>query len=135
MKKAIDIKVFLSFVCISIWLFAGGSTVLWAQSDKPPAGPNNQQRPIEKPVFVPGPPQRGNVGNQAVAPKPSGEAANEQKSAEAEDGGKKEDADRFVTIDFEEVDINLFIKYISTSISTIENIDHRTIWYTDGSIK
>ncbi len=96
MKIERHIKIFLSFVCISIWLVAGSSSVFGA----PPA---RKVQASSKPVFV---------------PTPSSEAAEKQKSPSATDEIQQvdegeEELERYVTIDFENVDINLFIKYIS----------------------
>jgi general secretion pathway protein D len=96
------VKIILSFVCISIWLIAGNSTAFGAQDDDPLGLKVNSE--TSKPVFVPTPPSVVQEEQE-----PSSEAEVEQQVNES----PEEPVERFVTIDFENVDINLFIKYIS----------------------
>jgi len=83
MKIDRHVRIFLSFVCITIWLFAGNFAALGAAADEPPGTRINTQ-----------------------AGQPLMESASPAGTAE-------EPLERYVTIDFENVDINLFIKYIS----------------------
>ena len=101
MKIDRQIKILLGFVFFSIWLIAGSSVALVAAADDP-LGLKRNQAP-SKPVFV---------------PKPAGEPVQEQKSSPLPEEiqqavESEEELERYVTIDFENVDINLFIKYIS----------------------
>jgi general secretion pathway protein D len=96
MKIYRQVKILLSFVCISIWLIGVTSTASGAQpvriaqgQDEPVAVPTLPSRSLEKP---------------AIPPKTRAKQQAEQ---------NKEEPERYVTIDFENVDINLFIKYIS----------------------
>lgn len=101
MKINSHVKFLLSFVCVSIWLIAGSSAALGA-SPGDRLEVNDNPELSSKPVFVPAPP---------------GESAEEQQDAPETrpqpDESQDESVERFVTIDFEAVDINLFIKYIS----------------------
>ncbi len=96
MKIDRHIKFFLSSICISLWLIAGISPVLAASNDAP-----------------------GGVKTDIESANPPGAAAGEQSSPPGsetvqQNGAKNEESpERFVTIDFQDVDINLFIKYIS----------------------
>jgi general secretion pathway protein D len=85
MKINSQVKFFFSFVCIGIWLIAGSSIALGELVNKP-----------------------GVSSRPGVEPPSSGNAVQQQP-----DAGEEESVERFVTIDFEDVDINLFIKYIS----------------------
>ena len=96
MKIYRQVKILLSFVCISIWLIGVTSTASGAQpvriaqgQDEPVAVPTLPSRSLEKP---------------AIPPKTRAKQQADQ---------NKEEPERYVTIDFENVDINLFIKYIS----------------------
>ena len=81
MKIKSNVKILLSFVCISIWLIAGVSSALGQASGGDRLEGNDNPESSNRPVFVPNP--------------------------------SDEPVERYVTIDFENVDINLFIKYIS----------------------
>jgi general secretion pathway protein D len=76
-----QVKIFLSFICVAIWLVAGSATAF---------GASHSGAPVQE--------QHSNPGTW------------ETQQPEA---GDDESAERYVTIDFEDVDINLFIKYIS----------------------
>jgi general secretion pathway protein D len=89
MKIMRPMKFLFSFVCLSIWVLAGTSTLLGAEPGE--ALEQNGQESSSSQVIVP-------TSQLKKAPKQLGENA---------------EMDRYVTIDFEEVDINLFIKYIS----------------------
>ena len=80
MKTKSNVKIFLSFVCVSIWLIAGVSAAL-GQAPGDRLEVNDNPELSNRPGFVPTPPD--------------------------------EPVERYVTIDFEDVDVNLFIKYIS----------------------
>jgi len=84
MKIKSRLLILFCFVFLSSWLGAGTTTGLAAEPGPGSQGTNGESG--ERPVFEPTPLKK---------------AAPEQ------------ELDRFVTIDFEEVDINLFIKYIS----------------------
>ena len=102
MKTNSHVKFFFSFVCVSIWLIAGSSAAFGASpGDRLEVDGNPQLS--SSPVFVPTPPE-GAVQEQ--------EAPGTQELQQP-DGSEEEAVERFVTIDFENVDINLFIKYIS----------------------
>ncbi len=103
MKIMSHVKLFFSIVCVCIWLMAGGLTVHDAAAGSPPAGKYIQVA-SSKPVFIPTPPG----GKEMEVPENPEEEQQEQQDAAAD-----EPVERFVTIDFEDVDINLFIKYIS----------------------
>jgi general secretion pathway protein D len=90
MKIHRHIKVILGFVCISIWLIAGNSAVRAASPDA-----------------APGLETSGASATPAGAQNPSSGAASPAAA------GAEEPPERYVTIDFQDVDINLFIKYIS----------------------
>jgi general secretion pathway protein D len=92
MKINSQVKFFFSFVCIGIWLIAGSSTAL-----------GDSAVTLGELVNKPGVSSR-----PGFAPPSSGNAVQQQP-----DAGKEESVERYVTIDFEDVDINLFIKYIS----------------------
>jgi general secretion pathway protein D len=102
MKVDRHVKFFLSFVCVSIWLIAGSSSALGASGDDPLGLRNNKES--SKPVFVPTPQSKA-AKEQEPPPEPEAEMQ--------EDESAEEELERYVTIDFENVDINLFIKYIS----------------------
>ncbi len=102
MKTNSHVKFFFSFVCVSIWLIAGSSAAFGASpGDRLEVDGNPQLS--SNPVLVPTPPE-GAVQEQQEAPG----TKELQQPDESE-----EEVERFVTIDFEDVDINLFIKYIS----------------------
>ena len=103
MKMNSQVKIFLSFVWGTIWLIAGSSAVLAASPSVLPAA-NDNPGLSRRPGLVPTPPS-GTVQEQQSTP---GTQAPQQP-----DPGEEESAERYVTIDFENVDINLFIKYIS----------------------
>ncbi len=101
MKVNRHVKFFLSFVCVTIWLVAGSSTALGDSATTLGELVNNPGV-SSRPGFVP--PSQGKTvqqqqGAPGIQPQP--------------DAGKEESVERYVTIDFEDVDINLFIKYIS----------------------
>jgi len=139
------VKIFLSLVCISIWLIAGNSATLQA-SDNDQLGLKKESE-SSRPTFEPAPPsktverQRPFSGTAVEQPGPSpGTAAERQRpspraererqkppssgseiqqqrrslgAALGQEESLEEELERYVTIDFENVDINLFIKYIS----------------------
>ena len=76
MKTKSNVKIFLSFVCVSIWLIAGVSSALGQAPGDRREG-NDNPGSSNRPVFAPNPPG--------------------------------EPVERYVTIDFENVDVNLFI--------------------------
>jgi len=103
MKINTQVRIFLSFVCIGMWLIGGSST---AFGDSAPTLGDlvKQSEAGSRPGLVP----------------PSqGETVQQQKGTSGTQGtvqpgtGEKGSVERYVTIDFEDVDINLFIKYIS----------------------
>ena len=102
MKIDRHVKILLSFLCIGIWLLAGSSAALGAEADEP-AG-LTQKRESTPPVLAPTSPiaaaKEPIISSNARAGQPAAESATEP-------------PERYVTIDFENVDINLFIKYIS----------------------
>ena len=102
MKIDRHVKILLSFLCIGIWLLAGSSAALGAEADEP-AG-LTQKRESGPPVLAPTSPIAASkepiISSNARAGQPAAESATEP-------------PERYVTIDFENVDINLFIKYIS----------------------
>ncbi|MDX2434028.1 MAG: type II secretion system protein GspD, partial [Desulfobacterales bacterium] len=102
MKTNSHVKFFFSFVCVSIWLIAGSSAAFGASPGERLEVDGNPQL-SSNPVFVPTPPE-GAVQEQQ-------EASGTQELQQLDES--EEEVDRFVTIDFEAVDINLFIKYIS----------------------
>jgi len=96
MKIYRQVKILLSFVCISIWLIGVTSTASGAPPVRVAQGP-------DEPLAVPTLPGRS-AEKPATPPKTR---------AKQQAGQKTEEPERYVTIDFENVDINLFIKYIS----------------------
>ena len=102
MKIDRHVKILLSFLCIGIWLLTGSSAALGAEADEP-AG-LTQNRESGPPVLAPTSPIAASkepiISSNARAGQPAAESATEP-------------PERYVTIDFENVDINLFIKYIS----------------------
>ena len=102
MKIDRHVKILLSFLCFCIWLLAGNSAVLGAAADEP-AG-LTRKRESTPPVLAPTSPiaatKEQGISSNARAGQPAAESATEP-------------SERYVTIDFENVDINLFIKYIS----------------------
>ena len=130
------VKILLSFMCIGIWLVAGNSAALGASAYDPlgikqndgsangvnvgtpaneavgqqggasPAAEPEQQAPSPE---VRTERQRPSSRAEAEPPRLSPETAVKQKAPQE----AKEELERYVTIDFENVDINLFIKYIS----------------------
>ena len=99
MKMNNSMKILLILLSVSLWLFFSSAGVFGAPPD--PLG-LEKKRVAQKPVFVPTP------GKQVVEKKSTPAAVRE--ATESED---QEDIERYVTIDFENVDIALFIKYIS----------------------
>ena len=101
MKINSQVKFFFSFVCIGIWLIAGSSTAL-----------GDSAATLGELVNKPGVSSR-----PESAPSSQGKTVQQQKGApetmQQPDAGEEESLERYVTIDFEDVDINLFIKYIS----------------------
>ncbi len=101
MKINSQVKFFFSFVCIGIWLIAGSSTAL-----------GDSAATLGELVNKPGVSSR-----PGFAPPSQGETVQQQKgtpeTGSQPDAGEEESVERYVTIDFEDVDINLFIKYIS----------------------
>jgi len=101
MKINSQVKFFFSFVCIGIWLIAGSSTAL-----------GDSATTLGELVNKPGVSSR-----PGFAPPSQGETVQQQKgtpeTGSQPDAGEEESVERYVTIDFEDVDINLFIKYIS----------------------
>ncbi len=102
MKIDRHVKIFLGFVCVSLWLFAGSSSALGADADDPLG--LKQKRESGKPVFVPAPPDEKAKGQKSFS---------ETEVEQQIDASDEEPLERYVTIDFENVDINLFVKYIS----------------------
>jgi general secretion pathway protein D len=118
--KSLEILL-LSFVCVSIWLSAGSSASLAAEPGAPLMRSNDNDQEMRRRTGLGGvkkdvnqtAPQQNGVKTEAeprsrpdVVPTSPKKAVQQQKGADT-------GLDRFVTIDFEEVDINLFIKYIS----------------------
>jgi general secretion pathway protein D len=99
MKMNNSMKILLILLSVSLWLFFSSAGVFGASPD--PLG-LEKKRAAQKPVFVPTPEK------QVVEKKSTPAAVRE--ATESED---QEDIERYVTIDFENVDIALFIKYIS----------------------
>ncbi len=101
MKINSQVKFFFSFVCIGIWLIAGSSTAL-----------GDSATTLGELVNKPGVSSR-----PGFSPPSQGETVQQQKgtpeTGSQPDAGEEESVERYVTIDFEDVDINLFIKYIS----------------------
>ena len=131
MKITSLVKVLLSFVCLSIWLIAGSSALLAAEPGKLLAQNDNVQElrrrtgiggmkredqqvaPVKKEADTEAEPgetlesdSQESADRPVFEPTPLKKAAPKRQNTGAE-------LDRYVTIDFEEVDINLFIKYIS----------------------
>ena len=102
MKTNSQVKIFLSFVCVAIWLIAGSSAALGASPDG--LAVNDNSRSSRNRVSMP-PPSGGTVQEQQSTP--------ETQAPLQPDASEDESAERYVTIDFEDVDINLFIKYVS----------------------
>ncbi len=102
MKIDRHVKILLSFLCIGIWLLAGSSAALGAEADEPAGLTQKSESP--PPVLAPTSPIAASkepiISSNARAGQPAAESATEP-------------PERYVTIDFENVDINLFIKYIS----------------------
>jgi len=98
MKIDRQVKILLSFVCMGVWLMAGNFSAYGAP-------PVRKVQKLDAPVFVPAPKAET---PQEQEPFPAVEV--EPQGVETMDG---EVLERYVTIDFENVDINLFIKYIS----------------------
>ena len=103
MKLNSQVRFFLSFVCIGMWLIGGSSTAL-ADSAATLGELVNKSAASNRPGFVP--PSQGTNDQQKRGP--AGTRAASQPGA-----GETGPVERYVTIDFEDVDINLFIKYIS----------------------
>ncbi len=103
MKINTQVKFLLSFICIGIWLLAGSSTAL-GDSAATLGELVKKSRVNSSPDTAP--PSQGNVVQQQKGT--SASRGTVQPSA-----GEQAPVERYVTIDFEDVDINLFIKYIS----------------------
>jgi general secretion pathway protein D len=98
MKMNSSVKIVLTLLCVSFWLFVGSATAIGAQPDPP----GMKGKASGKPVFVPTPEKQKAQEQKA----PAGDTT-------AQETVQEEPIERFVTIDFENVDIALFIKYIS----------------------
>ena len=96
MKMDNNMKIFLTMVCLCVWFFAGSAIAVGAPPDDLP-GPQ-RPRAAQRPVIVPTPGKSTTRAEMAAAIEPQKE---------------QENIERYVTIDFENVDIALFIKYIS----------------------
>jgi general secretion pathway protein D len=97
----------LIFICLSLYFLCGGSPVLAAPPGVLPAEngvmiQDNEGAPGQN---MPGTVERS-PGRPVITP-------TSQKKAESARNKESAELERYVTIDFEEVDINLFIKYIS----------------------
>jgi len=101
MKTKKHVGRILTFVSISLWFIAVNSTIPVSFSGEALAQSDNVQG--AKPVLTPEPADQ----QEKILPDASGVKVLQQQNA----GG--EEPERYVTIDFENVDINLFIKYIS----------------------
>jgi general secretion pathway protein D len=86
------VKFFLGFVCVGIWFIAGSSTALGDSA-------TTLGELVKKP---------GTSSRPGFVPPSSGKTLQQQPES-----GENESVERYVTIDFEDVDIKLFIKYIS----------------------
>jgi len=102
MKINRHVKILLSFLCIGIWLLAGTSAALGAAADEPTG--LTQKRESTPPVLAPTSPIAAAKEQEISSNARAGQQADESAAVPSE---------RYVTIDFENVDINLFIKYIS----------------------
>jgi general secretion pathway protein D len=98
MKMNSSVKILLTLFSVCLWLFLSSASAFGAPPD--PLG-KRKERVTQKPVFVPTPEKQA-VEKQST-PVVKEEAAPEE----------QENIERYVTIDFENVDIALFIKYIS----------------------
>jgi len=103
MKIDRHVKILLSFVCISIWLCTGNAAMPGAATTGDPQE-ITQSRESGEPVLAPISP--------IAATKELKIAANTQ-TGQPTRTNPEEPLERYVTIDFENVDINIFIKYIS----------------------
>ncbi|MGW8287523.1 MAG: type II secretion system secretin GspD, partial [Desulfobulbales bacterium] len=101
MKTKKHVGRILTFVCISLWFIAVNSTIPVSFSGEALAQSDNVQG--AKPVLAPEPADQ----QERIRPDASGVKVRQQQNAGSEE------PERYVTIDFENVDINLFIKYIS----------------------
>ena len=101
MKTKKHVGRILTFVCISLWFIAVNSTIPVSFSGEALAQSDNVQG--AKPVLTTEPADQ----QERLRPDASGVKVRQQQNAGSEE------PERFVTIDFENVDINLFIKYIS----------------------
>jgi general secretion pathway protein D len=102
MKINRHVKILLSFLCIGIWLLAGNSAAFGAAADEPTG--LTQKRESTPPVLAPTSPIAAAKEQEISSNARAGQQAAESAAVPSE---------RYVTIDFENVDINLFIKYIS----------------------
>lgn len=102
MKIHRHVKIVLSFVCISVLLGAGNPAALGAAADAPQG--LNQNRESAQPVLAPVSPVAAAKAQKISANTNPGQQGG---------GSTEEQPERYVTIDFENVDINIFIKYIS----------------------
>ena len=89
MKIKSRVILLCSFVFLCSWFFAGSAAVFAAEPGAVPEG--NNQESVDRPTIEEIPLKKAPPNRQ----------------------GTVAEVDRFVTIDFEEVDITLFIKYIS----------------------
>jgi general secretion pathway protein D len=103
MKTNSNVRKILSFAFIGIWLIAASSKALGA-SPGDRLEVNDNPEFSSKPVWVQTSPGDA-AQNQQTAP--------ETQTAQQPDEIDEESVERYVTIDFEDVDVNLFIKYIS----------------------
>ncbi len=101
MKTKKHVGRILTFVCISLWFIAVNSTIPVSFSGEALAQSDNVQG--ANPVLTPEPADQ----QERIRPDASGVKVRQQQNAGSEE------PERYVTIDFENVDINLFIKYIS----------------------
>ncbi len=100
MKMDNSMKILLTMVCLCVCFFAGSAIAIGAPPD--PIG--KKPKAAQRPVFVP------TQAKPAAADQQKNVSAQPQEIQEPE---VQEDIERYVTIDFENVDIALFIKYIS----------------------
>ena len=103
MKSNSNVRKILSFAFIGIWLIAASSTALGA-SPGDRLEVNDNPEFSNKPVWVQTSPDDA-AQKQQTAP--------ETQTVQQPDEIDEESVERYVTIDFEDVDINLFVKYIS----------------------
>jgi general secretion pathway protein D len=102
------IRIIFSVVCIGLWLIAGNSSALGASGDDQPGLMRNKE--AGKAVAEPAPAAEATSKRNVST---TGEKEGVKKGGKETKGSPAEPLERYVTIDFENVDINLFIKYIS----------------------